>query len=61
MPATVNRKLAALSTFFRWAGEAKLVKGDPTTHVSGVDQQPVAPKALTESAMNKILCEAKEM
>jgi integrase/recombinase XerC len=60
MPATVNRKLAALSTFFRWAGEAKLVKDDPTTHISGVEQQPVAPKALSESTMNKILRRAKE-
>lgn len=60
MPATVNRKLAALSTFFRWAGEAKLVTGDPTANVNGVEQQPVAPKALTEAAMNKILRKAKE-
>ncbi len=60
MPATVNRKLAALSTFFRWAGEAKLVTGDPTANVNGVEQQAVAPKALTEVAMNKILRKAKE-
>jgi len=60
MPATVNRKLAALSTFFCWAGEANLVKDNPTTHISGVEQQPVAPKALSESAMNKILRKAKD-
>ena len=60
MPATVNRKLAALSTFFRWAGEAKLVTSDPTANINGVEQQAVAPKALSEAAMNKILRKAKE-
>jgi len=60
MPATVNRKLAALSTFFRWAIEAKLVTSDPTANINGVEQQVVSPKALTESAMNKILRKAKE-
>jgi len=37
MPATVNRKLAALSAFFRWALEAKLVPSDPTANINGVD------------------------
>lgn len=60
MPATVNRKLAALSTFFRWAAEARLVTGDPTANIHGVEQQPVAPKALSEAALNKILRKAKE-
>jgi site-specific recombinase XerD len=60
MPATVNRKLAALSTFFRWAGEAKLVTSDPTADINGVEQQDVAPKALSEAAMNKILRKTKE-
>jgi integrase/recombinase XerC len=60
MPATVNRKLAALSTFFRWAIEAKLATSDPTANINGVEQQAVAPKALSEAAMNKILRKAKE-
>lgn len=60
MPATVNRKLAALSTFFCWAIEAKLVASDPTANINGVEQQPVAPKALSEAAMNKILRKTKE-
>lgn len=60
MPATVNRKLAALSSFFRWAIEAKLVTSDPTTNINGVEQQAVAPKALSEAAMNRILRKAKE-
>jgi integrase/recombinase XerC len=60
MPATVNRKLAALSTFFRWAIEAKLVTSDPAANITGVEQQPIAPKALSEAAMNKILRRSKE-
>lgn len=60
MPATVNRKLAALSTFFEWAIEAKLVTTDPTTNINGVEQQAVAPKALSEAAINRILRKAKE-
>jgi integrase/recombinase XerC len=60
MPATVNRKLAALSTFFRWTIEAKLVTSDPTANINGIEQQAVAPKALSEAAMNKILRKAKE-
>lgn len=60
MPATVNRKLAALSTFFQWAIEAKLVTTDPTTNINGVEQQAVAPKAISEAAMNRILRKAKE-
>jgi integrase/recombinase XerC len=60
MPATVNRKLAALSTFFQWAIEAKLVTTDPTANINGVEQQAVAPKALSEAAMNRILRKAKE-
>jgi len=60
MPATVNRKLAALSTFFRWAIEAKLATSDPTTNINGVEQQAVAPKALSEATVNKILRKAKE-
>ncbi len=60
MPATVNRKLAALSTFFRWAIEAKLVTSDPTVNINAVEQQAVAPKALTDATMNRILRKAKE-
>ena len=60
MPATVNRKLAALATFYRWASIARLVKADPTVHVKGVAQQPVAPKALDDQALNRILRKARE-
>lgn len=54
-PASVNRKLAALGAFYRWANEAGHAQGDPTRHVNGVAQQPVAPKALGKQALARIL------
>ncbi len=54
-PATVNRKLAALSTLFRWAIETDRARQDPTRFVNGVAQQATAPKALSEQAVTRIL------
>ena len=58
-PATVNRKLAALSTLYRWAGETGRVDRDPTRYVNGVAQQPTAPKALSNQALRRILRQAR--
>ena len=58
-PATVNRKLAALSTLYRWAGETGRVDRDPTRYVNGVAQQPTAPKALSDQALRRILRQAR--
>jgi site-specific recombinase XerD len=43
-PASINRKLAALGALFRWAVETGQGAHDPTAHVSGVAQQPLAPR-----------------
>lgn len=59
-PASVNRKLAALSALFRWAVATGQVAHDPTAHVSGVAQQPLAPKALTEGDLTRILRAAQK-
>jgi len=59
-PASVNRKLAALGTLFRWAVETGQVAHDPTAHVSGVAQQPLAPKALSEGDLTRILRAAQK-
>lgn len=58
-PATVNRKLAALSALYCWAGETGQVERDPTEHVNGVKQQCTAPKALNRQAVNRILRQAR--
>ncbi|MBU0493603.1 MAG: tyrosine-type recombinase/integrase [Chloroflexi bacterium] len=57
-PATVNRKLSALSVLYHWAGEQGWLERDPTQHVSGVDQQPTAPQALPDQALRRILRQA---
>ncbi len=54
-PASVNRKLAALSALYRWAGETGRVERDPTRYVNGVAQQPTAPKALSDQELTRIL------
>jgi len=57
--STVNRKLAALSSFFAWAVEKKYATDDPTRHIHGLGQQVIAPKALSEQPVNKIIRKAK--
>jgi site-specific recombinase XerD len=54
-PATVNRKLAALSALYRWAGETGQSERDPTRYVNGIKQQPVAPKAMSKQDLTRIL------
>ena len=57
--STINRKLAALSVFYAWAVENKYATKDPTLHIHGLGQQMIAPKALSEQAVNKIIRKAK--
>lgn len=54
-PATVNRHLAALKRFFRFAHAMGWVDEDPTAVVKGIQQVPVAPKALTKREVDKLL------
>jgi site-specific recombinase XerD len=59
-PATVNRKLAALSALYRWAGETGQSEWDPTRYVNGIKQQPVAPKAMSKQDLTRILRAARK-
>jgi len=43
-PATVNRRLAALAKYCRWAKAAGLIGDDPTAEVKGASQVKAAPK-----------------
>jgi site-specific recombinase XerD len=46
-PATINRNLASLSKFCRWARGQGLIEENPVAEVKGVKEtQPTAPKAL---------------
>lgn len=44
--STVNRRLAALSAFARWAQGAGLIHSDPTERIKSVAQEMLAPKWL---------------
>jgi integrase/recombinase XerC len=54
-PATVNRHLAALKRFFRYALAMGWVTEDPTAAVKGIQQVQVAPKALSKREVDKLL------
>ena len=57
-PQTVNRKLAALASFFRWALERRRVTEDPTAFIRGVKEARTAPKALERNEQNRLLRKA---
>lgn len=44
--STINRKLAALTTFMAWAKAAGHIEHDPTTHVRFVEEAPRGPRYL---------------
>lgn len=54
-PATVNRHLAALRRFFRFALAQSWVSEDPTAVVKGVQHVAVSPKALSKREVDKLL------
>ena len=57
-PATVNRRLAALAKYCRFAKSQGLIAEDPTRDVQGVRQQKAArPKALTGLELRRLLRE----
>ena len=56
-PATVNRRLAALSKLCRWAKTEGIIKADPTSEVKGVRQVSGAPKALNPLEFRRLLRE----
>lgn len=56
MKATsVNRKLSALRTFYRYALKIKLVQNDPTYGIQGPKREKPLPQFLKESEVNELL------
>lgn len=47
--STINRRLAAISTYARWAQENGLIQIDPTVYIKSVRQVACAPKWLNKS------------
>jgi site-specific recombinase XerD len=58
-PATVNRRLAALRRFFRWAKAQKLVAELPTEGVRGVNTPKKAPKSLAKREVDRLVRHAE--
>jgi site-specific recombinase XerD len=58
-PATINRRLAALRTFYRWAMGTGLVAGDPTRAVETVRTTTTAPRSLPRADLNRLTREAQ--
>src|SRR5215211_6187153 len=54
-PATVNRRLAALRRFFRWAKAMGLAKELPTENVKGVASAPRAPRWLEKRDVDRLI------
>ena len=59
-PATINRRLAALSMFCRWALQHDLLDDDPTADIPAAQQARSAPKALNRNDLNRLLSKVKQ-
>src|SRR3954470_16028794 len=54
-PATINRKLAALRAFFRWAHGTRLIAEPPTESVKGVQGEPAATRWLDKRSVDRLI------
>lgn len=54
-PATINRRLASLRTFFHWARAEGLCRELPTDQVKGIHSSPRAPRSLAKKDIDRLL------
>src|SRR3954471_23540584 len=54
-PATINRKLASLRAFFRWAHATQRVAESPTESVKGVQGEPAATRWLDKRQADRLI------
>ena len=54
-PTTINQRLAALTSFFKWAGAQGLVSKNPTEGVKSLSLENLQPKALDKRS-ERLLC-----
>src|SRR5215212_9646968 len=59
-PATINRRLASLRTFFQWARAEGLCKEIPTDSVKGIQSSPRAPKSLPKKEVDRLIREVEQ-
>src|SRR5215210_3402817 len=59
-PATINRRLASLRTFFQWARAEGLCQELPTDAVKGIQSSPRAPKSLAKKDVDRLLRQVEQ-
>jgi integrase/recombinase XerD len=59
-PATINRRLASLRTFFQWARAEGLCKELPTDSVKGIASSPRAPKSLPKKDVDRLIRQVEQ-
>src|SRR4051812_28456837 len=59
-PATINRRLASLRTFFQWARAEGLCREIPADSVKGVSSSPRAPKSLPKKDVDRLIREVEQ-
>jgi site-specific recombinase XerD len=59
-PATINRRLASLRTFFQWARAEGLCREIPTDAVKGIQSSPRAPKSLPKKDVDRLIREGEQ-
>jgi site-specific recombinase XerC len=59
LPATINRRLAALRAYVAWALETNQIEYSPVASVKGVDEQTIAPKWLDKQAQARLVREVE--
>jgi site-specific recombinase XerD len=54
-PATINRRLASLRTFFQWARAEGLCRESPTESVKGIQSSPRSPRSLPKKDVDRLI------
>ena len=60
-PATINRKLAALSRFVEWGQRTQGLQGPPLRKLPWEQLAPLAPRALDSKDLNRLLRETRRL
>jgi integrase/recombinase XerC len=59
-PATINRRLASLRTFYQWAHVEGLCRDIPTDSVKGISSAPRAPESLPKKETDRLIRQAEQ-
>lgn len=60
-PATINRALAALRSFGKWADETGAIQGNPAARIKAVKKAELAPQWLDKNQVNALVRKAEEL